>query len=302
MSPAQLWTLTYYAGYLTNTVNGPAGLVFRRTLTWIQLLDSTVHDAGGDADSDADVDADGDTPSNYPRDTDGTRIPVRIPNFEIRRKFRQWLRNYIDQCMEPEIKSKSISLFRKMVSGDISSFAAQFGKLVWDTMPIQFLGRKEAVYQAYVSAYFTAACDASTALDRRNKSAWDIRVEEYGGIGCMDLILQRIGDDTGVLHEHNRVPLKDQDKKGGYGDSQRQRLTKKAEEALVQLETRQYRASMKDHVTKLHEYGLAFLGPYCAVVGRSLERKQEGPWKTKNTYGFVEDEERRKLLYTSQTS
>ena len=46
---------------------------------------------------------------------------------------------------------------------------------------------------------------------------------------------------------------------------------------------------MKDHVTKLHEYGLAFLGPYCAVVGRSLESG------SKEVHG---DQERRKLLYT----
>jgi len=184
----------------------------------------------------------------------------------------------------------------------MSSFAAQFGRLVWETMPIQFLGRREGVYRAYVSTYFTAACDTSTALDHGNKSAWDVRVEQFGGIGHMDLIFQRMGDDTGVLHEHKREPLKPRDKQEGYSDSQRKRLTKKAEEALVQLETRQYHASMKDHVTKLHEYGLAFLGPYCAVVGRSLERKQGGAWVITNIYGSIDDEERRELLYTSQTS
>ena len=75
----------------------------------------------------------------------------------------------------------------------------------------------------------------------------------------------------------------------------------KAEEALVQLETRQYHASMRDHVMKLHEYGLAFLGPYCTIVGRSLERKQGGGSVIMDTYDSVKDEELRKLLYT-QTS
>jgi hypothetical protein len=204
--------------------------------------------------------------------------------------------------MEPEIKSKSISLFREMVSGDMSSFAAKFGRLVWDTMPVQFLGRKEFVYQAYVCAFFTAAGDASIALERRNKSAWEVRVKECARISRLDLILQRMGDDTGVLHEHKREPFMPQDKMEGYSHSQCKRLTKKAEEALMQLETKQYRASMRDHVTKLREYGLAFLGPYCAIVARSLERKQGGAWVITDTYGAVQDEERRKLLYTSQTS
>ena len=54
----------------------------------------------------------------------------------------------------------------------------------------------------------------------------------------MDLILQRMGDDIGVLHEHKREPFTPQDKGKGYSDSQCKRLTKKAEEALVQLKTR----------------------------------------------------------------
>jgi hypothetical protein len=84
--------------------------------------------------------------------------------------------------MKPETKSRSISLFRKMASGDMSSFAAQFGSLVWETMPIQFLGRKKCVYQAYVSAYFTGAADASAILDRWNEAPWDVQIEDYGGI------------------------------------------------------------------------------------------------------------------------
>ena len=140
--------------------------------------------------------------------------------------------------MPPEIKSKTIGLFREMVSGDMSSFAAQIGRLVWDTMPIEFLGRKEFVYQAYVCAFFTAAGDASTAPERRNMSTWEVQVEKCAGIGCLDLILQRMGDDTEVIHKYKREPFTLQDKREGYSDSQRQRLTKKAEEALVQLETR----------------------------------------------------------------
>ena len=96
-----------------------------------------------------------------------------------------------------------------------------------------------------------------------------------------------MGDETGVLHEHKQEVFMPQDKREGYGDSQRTRLTKKAEEALVQLESRQYRASMKDHVTKLREYGLAFPGPSCAVIGRSLERKQGGAWVIMDTYSSI---------------
>lgn len=36
-------------------------------------------------------------------------------------------------------------------------FAEGFLRLVWNTMPNQFLGSKECVYQAYVCAFMTAA-------------------------------------------------------------------------------------------------------------------------------------------------
>ena len=53
-------------------------------------------------------------------------------------------------------------------------------------------------------------------------------------------------------------------------------------------------------VMKLREHGLAFLGPYCAIIGRSLERKQQGgPWVVADTYDADQDERCRELLYCS---
>ena len=65
-----------------------------------------------------------------------TKILVCIPNFEIQGKFHQWLRNHISRRMEPEMKSMSVDLFCKMVSGDMASFSGQFGRLILDMMDI----------------------------------------------------------------------------------------------------------------------------------------------------------------------
>ena len=100
-----------------------------------------------------------------------------------------------------------------------------------------------------------------------------------------------MGDDTRVLHENKRERFTPQDKGEGDSNSQRKKVTEKAEEALVQLKTRQYCASMKDHIMKLPEHHLAFLGPYCAVVECSLEWKQGGTWVITDTYGSIKDEE-----------
>ena len=63
--------------------------------------------------------------------------------------------------MDPNTKSRSVALFREMVSGHMDTFAEQFGTLIWQMMPNAFLGRKESVYLAYACAFFTAASEAA---------------------------------------------------------------------------------------------------------------------------------------------
>lgn len=60
------------------------------------------------------------------------------------------------------------------------------------------------------------------------------------------------------------------------------------------IETSRYRTVAKDHVTELREFGLAFLGPYCAVVGRLLERDRGDNWKV---HSADKDEARRAEMY-----
>lgn len=55
------------------------------------------------------------------------------------------------------------ALFRAMVSGSMSSFAEDLGNLVLTTMPDQFLGTKEVVYQGYLCAYLAVGAGAMAA-------------------------------------------------------------------------------------------------------------------------------------------
>jgi hypothetical protein len=117
---------------------------------------------------------------------------------------------------------------------------------------------------------------------------WDVMVECLGGSGCRDLLVQRQQVKRAVIQEYNRISLAKKDKKEGYSKSKCGRLTKMADEALAQIESS----------LELHEYGISFLGQYCAVVERSLTRKKAGRnWKITMTYGSEEDEERRTRVY-----
>ena len=213
-------------------------------------------------------------------------IRAQIPNFEIQSIFRQWLLDHFTAYVNRD--NSYTEMFLRMVSGSMASFAKGFLKLIWVTVPNQFLGSKEIVYQAYVCAFMTAAGNGA--------GEWDVQVERCSGKGRLDLLI--LGDDKAVIQEHKRITMTKKDKQSGYGNSQCMRLTKEAENGLRQIEAKAYRARLPNHVTKLREFGIAFLGPYCAIVGRSLKREPGGQWEFEKSYSTERNERHRKQLYT----
>ena len=207
-------------------------------------------------------------------------IAVRIPNNEIRYVFRKWLRAKLASSMQSQnIQGRSIALFKSMVSEPMAGFAEEFGKLVLETVPGQFFGSKEVVYQAYVYAFFTAAAEAMDITPK-----WEVEVECFAGSGRLDLIAQHARDKHASIQKYKRLTYIKKEKGKGYGESQRIRLTRKAEKALTQIEDRRYRSSIRTHVLELREYGIAFLGPYCGIVGRLLSREPGKEWKVADNY------------------
>lgn len=90
------------------------------------------------------------------------------------------------------------------------------------------------------------------------------------------------------------------DKWNGYGDSQRTRLTTAAENGLQQVTTKGYRARLPDEVIKLREYGITFLGAYCVIVGRSLERAHGGQWSVVESYTAKRNTQQQVIHHDSQ--
>jgi len=84
MSMSQLWTLMYYAGYVTT-------LGVEEFRSQSSKSDS---DTGGDAGGDKIIDenSEGDTDTSDDIDSEGRSMDVRIPNYEIRSEFRSWFR------------------------------------------------------------------------------------------------------------------------------------------------------------------------------------------------------------------
>ena len=180
------------------------------------------------------------------------------------------------------------NIFQNMVSGRMALFAKGFSKLIWRSMPTQFLGCKEYVYQAWVSGFFAIASQSASPT-------WVVDVEHCSGTGRLDLRL--LSDDEAVIHEYKRIKLTKKEKQSGYTHSQRKRLTKAAEKGMEQIEIKGHRARLPYQVIKLREFGIAFLGPYCGIVGRSLEREPGGEWRIIKLYHAEKNERHRDRLY-----
>jgi hypothetical protein len=294
--------ISWVTGYLTTRMVMHI-FAFRKphSLFFIQVETQCLHDMDSDTDSVTSSDDDGDTETSSSEDVNSTSdsdsgenshsstghlkdaISAQIPNHEIRSLFRQWL---LDHFMD-RVRTDCINMFQNMVSGSMASFAKGFSKLMSQTMPTQFLGRKQFV------TFITAASQVASS----DRGLWEVDVERCAGIGRLDLIFYR-GDEA-AIQEHKRMALSEKDKRSGYGDPQRERLTKEAEKGLTQIEVKGYRARLPDQVTKLREFGIAFLGPYCAIVGRSFKRKAGGQWKIRKTYIAERNERHRGQLYTA---
>jgi hypothetical protein len=217
---------------------------------------------------------------------DSATATVRIPNAEIQSEFRKWIQEDFRGRMTQDLYGSSVALFHTMVDGKFSEFAKTFGEFVLTMIPQRIFGSVETVYQEYLYAYFSSAADAIMV-----KPTWTTMMEIVAGDGRSDMIFYQ--NESGIIIEVKRLP---HTKKEGYRDVGRVLLSHEPKKALQQCDTRHYRAIMPEGVTTICEYGLAFLGPYCGVEARIVERVG-GKWVTGVEYTAEEDEERRKDIY-----
>ena len=138
-------------------------------------------------------DDDDDDKSDYNDTRLDESMKVYLQNHEIRSVFGRWLRIHITNTITAR-RSKPLGLFRAMVSKSMSLFAEDLGNLLLTTMPGRFLGSKEDVYQAYLSAYLVAAAEAMAVNPK-----WEVEVERYAGVGRLDLIAHRVGGKRAVI-------------------------------------------------------------------------------------------------------
>lgn len=156
-----------------------------------------------------------------------------------------------------------------ITNGDAGKFQIRFTAFLQEHLS-QFCvpQHQEKVYQAlsFMLIY-------SLFADGR----YDVRMEQDDGHGRSDITAhpRTQGCPLSLVFEIKKVSA--HWKKGGKrGLKSMDRLKAELEGATVvalkQIETRQYRARAPLHTTRIHEYGLAFAGKFCAAAVRTFHR------------------------------
>ncbi|KAF8623116.1 hypothetical protein AX17_007550 [Amanita inopinata Kibby_2008] len=190
--------------------------------------------------------------------------------------------------MTHDLHGPSVKLFSDLVEGKFSEFAETFGTFLLTMVPQRILSSVEMVYQDYLYAYLSSAARAMIV-----EPQWTTRMEIGAGNGRADIIFYQ--KQRGVIIKLKRLPHKQ--KEGYRAAIEGQHLSHETTAALRQCETRHYRAFMPEDVKTVHEYGLAFMGLYCGIEARTVERDGPG-WVMKTTkYTAEQDEEQRQKTY-----
>jgi hypothetical protein len=251
-------------------------------------------DVNSESDSDADVESH--TSGRSSSDAEPTAGKIKVSTVDVLSRFASPIMkcdSYFAVGSVSHLSGASTKLFDAMVRGSLSTFARRLRRVISQTMPQHFFGSKEVVYQAYMCAFITAA-----AHNHSDNPKWDIDVGRYGGVR---VVRPHRAAGSRLPYRRSRVQQTRNEgarQSAGVWGVQRRRLTKMADKALKQIETNLDRDAIRADVTELHEYGIAILGAYCAVVGRSLSRKKGGrKWKVTKTYLSDEDEIHRAKRY-----
>jgi len=211
---------------------------------------------------------------------------VCIPNAEIKSQFRRWIKQDFGSRMTEDLSGLSVNLFRVMTDGNFKEFATHFGRFLLESVPRRIFGSVEMVYQDYLFAYFSSAAEA------RPEPQWNMVMETLAGTGRTDMAYWN--EKRGTIIGVQRIEYTG---KKGYRNAHE--LTKATKDALDQCDTRHYRAILPATATTVCEYAFAFLGPYCGIEARLVERVGT-KWVIKEMYTAEEDEVRRKDAYCLQ--
>jgi len=164
------------------------------------------------------------------------------------------------------------------MDGDAGNFQVRFTAFLQEHLSLFCVPQhKEKVYQALSFMLIYLLFDTA---DRR----YDVKMEQDDSFGRTDITAHPRMPDCLVslvfkikrVATHGKICGKRTLKSA---DCLRTELKCAVDDALQQIQLRQYRARAPLHTRKIHEYGLAFAGKFCVVAVRTFQREIDaGDW------------------------
>ena len=199
----------------------------------------------------------------------------RIPNQEVTAEWHRWLKAHLRETVD---SSTLAGMHKILMDGNALEFQATFTAFVQEHLSLFCVSQhKEKVYQALCFALFFALSDTS---DR-----YEIKMEQGHGHGRTAITVhpQTPSCVLSLVFEIKRVATHSSSggkkRKLKSTDRLKKELSRATDDALQQIEQRQYRAQAPADARKIHEYGLAFAGKICVAVVRTLQREvDDGDW------------------------
>ena len=168
---------------------------------------------------------------------DARWLTMRLPNREVRYIFREKIRGWFQERMQGEDLTR---LYEAFESKDADTLAEELSRIMLET--ISSLDENESYYHGLVAGLFSPMKGYRTKSNREGRR------------GRSDLFVRPLSRFKQAFVVEFKVTKKPRE------------LAKKAEEALMQIEERQYVAELYDDGYEIvGKYGIAFCGKDCLV-------------------------------------
>ncbi|TDL17625.1 DUF1703-domain-containing protein [Rickenella mellea] len=205
----------------------------------------------------------------------GLPSKFQIPNEEVRSEWDKWIHRYLSTDMQ--IPERDLDpLIGAIFNGDpVVLQSSLTGFLGRNLSYFVAGGHKEKVYQALLFGLLFAKIGG----------AFYVQMEQEAGAGRADITItpRDITKIIGFIFELKRVTVyaktaKNTRRKRKTDQKLISDLETSVNEAMEQLNTRNYRSHLPLHVEMVYEFGISFAGKKCRVKGRWLRRKDNSEW------------------------
>lgn len=190
---------------------------------------------------------------------------MRSPNLETSLILRRWIEaDFHNNFVHNDPRAREV--WNRIEQADCHQLRLALEAAI---APVSYhvLNPKECVYEVFLGTLLRCAVGADQ---------WALRYELEVGHGRADLIMWENNGTSAILLELKR--LSNAEAAINHGQDLDTRLSARAQDAVQQVQDRQYANGLPDHTLSLQVYGIAWHKKRCQVAGINIVRQPNMLW------------------------